>query len=58
MVGPVETNHLKSECLLPEVGGGSEADGQVDPSDRLCSFSRHDSMEAPDTGSEVGPLDP
>jgi hypothetical protein len=58
MVGPVKTNHLKSECLLPEVGGGSEADGQVDPLDGLCSFSRHDSMEAPDAGSEVGPLDP
>jgi hypothetical protein len=51
-------NHLESECLLLEVGGDSKIDGQVDPPDGLCSFSRHDSMEAPDAGSKVGPLDP
>jgi hypothetical protein len=54
----MKTNHLESECLLPKVDGGSEADGQVDPPDGLWSFSWHDSMEAPDTRSEVGPLDP
>jgi hypothetical protein len=58
VVGSLETNHLKSECLLPEVSGGSEADRQVDPSNWLCSFPWHDSMEAPDAGSEVCPLDP
>jgi hypothetical protein len=57
MVGPVEPNHLESEGLLSEVGGGTEIDGQIDPPDRLCSFSRHNSMEAPDARSEVHPLD-
>jgi hypothetical protein len=31
VVGPVEPNHLESEGLLPKVGGGAEADGQVNP---------------------------
>jgi hypothetical protein len=54
----VEPNHLESEGLLPEVGGGTEIDGQVDPPDGLCSFPRQNSMEGPDAGSEVCPLDP
>jgi hypothetical protein len=58
MVGPVEPNHLESEGLLPEVGGGAEADGQVDPFDGLWSSPWHNSLEAPDAGSELRPLDP
>jgi hypothetical protein len=27
MEGPVEPNHLESEGLLPEVGGGTKTDG-------------------------------
>jgi hypothetical protein len=53
----MESNHLKSESFLPKVGGSTEIDNQVDSPDGLCSFSRHDSMEAPDTGSEVCPCD-
>jgi hypothetical protein len=53
----MESNHLESESFLPKVGGSTETDRQVDPPDGLCSFSQHDSMEAPDTGSEVHPYD-
>jgi hypothetical protein len=57
VVGPVEPNYLESEGLLPEVGGGAKADGQVDPPNKLFSFPRHNSMKAPDAGSEVRPPD-
>jgi hypothetical protein len=57
VVGPMESNHLESEGLLPEVGGGAKADGQVDLPDGLCSSPWHNSMEAPDAGSELCPLD-
>jgi hypothetical protein len=53
----MESNHLKSESFLPKVGGSTETDRQVDPSDGLCSFPWHDSMEAPNAGSEVRPCD-
>jgi hypothetical protein len=53
----MESNHLESESFLPEVGGSVETDRQVDPPDGLCSLPRHDSMEAPDVGSEVRPCD-
>jgi hypothetical protein len=53
----MEPNHLESESFLPEVGGSTKTDRQVDPPDGLCSFSWHNSMEAPDTGSEVCPRD-
>jgi hypothetical protein len=53
VVCPTESNHLESESFLPEVGGSAETDRQVDPPDGLCSLSWHDSMEAPDGGSEV-----
>jgi hypothetical protein len=49
----MESNYLESESFLPEVGGSAETDRQVDPPDGLCSLSWHDSMEAPDAGSEV-----
>jgi hypothetical protein len=57
VVCPMESNHLQSESFLPEVGGSTEADRQVDPLDGLCSFSQDNSMEAPDTGSKVRPCD-
>jgi hypothetical protein len=57
MVCPMEFNHLESESFLPEVGGSTETDRQVDPPDGLCSFPRHDSMEAPDARLEVRPRD-
>jgi hypothetical protein len=53
----MESNHLESESFLPEIGGSTETDRQVDPLDGLCSFSWHDSMEAPGTGSELRPRD-
>jgi hypothetical protein len=53
----MESNHFESESFLPEVGGSAETDRLVDPPDRLCSFPWHDTMEAPDTGSEVRPRD-
>jgi hypothetical protein len=57
VVCPMEFNHLESESFLPKVGGSTETGRQVDPPNGLCSFSRHDSMEAPDTRSEVCPCD-
>jgi hypothetical protein len=53
----LEPNHLESESFLSEVGRSTETDRQVDPPNGLCSFSRHNTMEAPDTGSEVCPCD-
>jgi hypothetical protein len=53
----MELNHLESESFLPEVGRSIETDRQVDPPDGLCSFSRHNSIEAPNTRSEVCPHD-
>jgi hypothetical protein len=53
----MKSNYLESESFLSEVGGSIETDRQVDPPDGLCSFPRHDSMEAPDAGSEVCPCD-
>jgi hypothetical protein len=50
MVCPMEPNYLESESFLPKVGRSTETDKQVDPLDGLCSFSRHNTMEAPDTG--------
>jgi hypothetical protein len=57
VVCPMVSNHLKSESFLPEIGGSTETDRQVDPPNGLCSFSQHDSMEVPDAGSEVHPRD-
>jgi hypothetical protein len=57
VVCSMESYHFESESLLPEVGGSAETDRQVDPSDGLCSLPRHNSMEAPDVGSEVRPGD-
>jgi hypothetical protein len=57
VVCPIKPNHLKNVDFLPEVGGSTETDRQVDPPDELCLFSRDNSMEAPDTGSEVCPYD-
>jgi hypothetical protein len=57
VVCSMESNHFESESLLPEVGGSAETGRQVDPPDGLCSLPRHDSMEAPDAGSEVRPRD-
>jgi hypothetical protein len=53
----MEPNHLESESFLPIVGGSTKTDRQVDPPDGLCSFSQHNSIEDPDTGSEVCPCD-
>jgi hypothetical protein len=53
----MESNHLESESFLPKVGEGAETDRQVDPPNGLCSLPWHDSMEAPDAGSEVRPCD-
>jgi hypothetical protein len=53
----MESNHLESESFLSKVGGSAETDRQVDPSDGLCLLPWHDSMEAPDAGSEVRPCD-
>jgi hypothetical protein len=53
----MESYHFKGESLLLEVGGSAETDRQVDSPDGFCSLPRHDSMEAPDVGSEVHPCD-
>jgi hypothetical protein len=53
----MESNHLESESFLPKVGGSTKTDRQVDLPNGLYSFSQHNTMEAPDTGSEVCPCD-
>jgi hypothetical protein len=53
----MESYHFEGESFLSKVGGSAETDMQVDLPDGFCSFSRHDSMEAPDVGSEVRPCD-
>jgi hypothetical protein len=54
----MESDHFESESFLSEVGGSAETDRQVDPPNGLCSLPWHDSMEAPNAGSEVRPRDP
>jgi hypothetical protein len=53
----MESYHFEGESLFSEVGESAETDKQVDPPDGLCSLPWHDSMEAPDAGSEVRPCD-
>jgi hypothetical protein len=54
----MESDHFKSESFLSKVGGSAKTDRQVNPANGLCSLPWHDSMEAPDAGSEVRPCDP
>ena len=44
MVCSLEPNHLEGKNLLVVVGGGAEADGQVDVSEGSCALPWHDAM--------------
>jgi hypothetical protein len=58
VIGPSEPNHLKSEGFLSEIGGSSEADGQVKLSKGLDALTGDDPVKRCCTGSDHGQIDP
>ena len=45
VVGSLESNHLKGKDLLAVVGGGAEANRQVDAPEGSRAFPRNDAVE-------------
>jgi hypothetical protein len=58
VVGPSEPNHLKSEGFLSEVGGSSEANGQVKLPKGLDTLTGDDPVKWWCTGPDRGQIDP
>ena len=52
VISPLKPNHLEGKDLLAVVGGGAEADGQVDVHEGSRALPRHDAMEGYGTASE------
>jgi hypothetical protein len=58
VVGPSEPNHLKREGFPAEVGGSSEADGQIELSKGPDALSGDDLVKGHRTGPDRGHIDP
>jgi hypothetical protein len=58
VIGPSEPDYLESEGFLSEVGGSSEADGQVNLSKGQDTLARCNPVKRCCTGSDLGPIDP
>jgi hypothetical protein len=58
MIGPLEPDHLESEGFLSEVGGSSEADGQIKLPKGLDALTGDDPMKRCCTGPDRGQIDP
>jgi hypothetical protein len=58
VIGPSEPNYLEGEGFLAEVGGSSEADGQVNLSEGQYTLSGCDPMEGCCTSPDLGPINP
>jgi hypothetical protein len=58
VVGPSEPNYLESEGFLSEVGGSSEADGQIELSKGQDAISGDDPVKGRRTGLDRGQIDP
>jgi hypothetical protein len=58
VVGPLEPDHLEREGFPAEVGGSSEADGQVELSKGQDTLLEDDPMKRHRTGPDRGQIDP
>jgi hypothetical protein len=58
VIGPSEPDHLESEGFLSEVGGSSEADGQVNLSKGQDTLSGCNPVKRCCTGPNLGPINP
>jgi hypothetical protein len=58
VVGPSEPDHLEREGFPAEVGGSSEADGQIELSKGQDALSGDDPVKGCRTGSDRGQIDP
>jgi hypothetical protein len=58
VIGPSEPNYLEGEGFLSEVGGSSEADGQVDLSEGQDMLSGCNPVERCCTSPNLGPINP
>jgi hypothetical protein len=58
VVGSSESYYLKREGFLPEVGGGSEADRQVDLAERLDPLTGSYAVERSSASLDLGLIDP
>jgi hypothetical protein len=58
VIGPSEPNYLEGEGFLSEVGGSSEANGQVNLSEGQDTLSRRNPMEGCCTRPDLGPINP
>jgi hypothetical protein len=58
VIGPSEPNYLKSEGFLSEVGGSSEADGQVKLPKGQDTLTRDNPMKRCCAGPDRGQIDP
>jgi hypothetical protein len=58
VIGPSEPDHLESEGFLSEVGGISEADGQIKLPKGLDALTRDDPVKRCCTGPDRGQIDP
>jgi hypothetical protein len=54
VVGPSEPDHLEREGFLSEVGGSSEADGQIELSKGQNALSGDDPLKGHRTGPDRG----
>jgi hypothetical protein len=58
MIGPSEPDHLESEGFLSEVGGSSEAYGQIKLPKGQDALTRDDPVKRCRTGPDRGQIDP
>jgi hypothetical protein len=58
VIGPSEPDHLESEGFLSEVGGSSEADGQIELPKGQDALTGDDPMKRCCTGPDHGHIDP
>jgi hypothetical protein len=58
MVGTSEAHHFEGEDLPSEVGGGPEANGQINLPEGLDSLARGDAVEWHGASSDLGHAGP
>jgi hypothetical protein len=58
VIGPSEPNYLEGEGFLSEVGGSSEANGQVNLSEGQDTLSGCNPVEGCCTSPDLGPINP
>jgi hypothetical protein len=58
VIGPSEPDHLEREGFLSEVGGSSEADGQIELPKGQDALTRDNPVKGCRTGLDRGQIDP